>query len=184
MSESAEKPKARLSPKRKNKPLWVEMRDDYVFGGLTIKEIANKHGKSYATVNSRCSNEKWVELRNEIDSKSLARAEERAISARADSIEDFNSTDLALAKAMKQQAGEIIREAQSSGKPLPPVNLNSLSNTLRNAQIIGRTALGINVDRVAVNTTDGGKKSMEDFTGDIDDIGIDELYDIARKGRK
>lgn len=51
-------------------PDWKKIKAEYLHGGTSYRELANKYGVSFSTIQRRGAREKWTDLRSQIDIKS------------------------------------------------------------------------------------------------------------------
>lgn len=158
---------------------WAVIRNDYVFCGLSQNDLAKKYNKGCGTINHMARKGNWLALRNEYHIKAQMECERRAIELRVGQINEFNSSDLDLAREIKKQSMELLESTKINAG-----DLNKLASTVRNAQYIGRVALGIAVEKFAFNATNGGDRTLEDFSGDVSGKTDEELYAMMMDAKK
>ena len=56
---------------------WQKIQTDYMRSGMSLRQIALKHGVSQSAIFRRAARENWVELRQQSNRKALARAQAR-----------------------------------------------------------------------------------------------------------
>lgn len=66
------------------KPDWNAIRAEYIGGGVSQRDLAEKYGVTYAAIRNRAEKDGWVELRDEAQRKSNAAATQRIAEASAD----------------------------------------------------------------------------------------------------
>lgn len=66
------------------KPDWNAIRAEYIGGGVSQRELANKHGVSATTLMKKANAEGWADLRREAESRCTATAQQRTAEAAAD----------------------------------------------------------------------------------------------------
>lgn len=66
---------------------WEKIKAEYLQGGTSQRKLAEKYGISYNTFKDRASREAWAKQREEIHSKSAAKAQQKIVSQRAKDIE-------------------------------------------------------------------------------------------------
>lgn len=80
---------------RKKKPDWNAIKAEYIGGGISQQELAEKHGIPYPTLRDRAHEEKWTESRRNARIKSVKKAEDKTADAAA-----ANAVKLEKARAM------------------------------------------------------------------------------------
>ncbi len=80
---------------RKKKPDWNAIKAEYIGGGISQQELAEKHGIPYPTLRDRAHEEKWTQSRKNARIKSVKKAEDRTADAAA-----ANAVKLQKARAM------------------------------------------------------------------------------------
>lgn len=58
--------------------LWEKIRNEYVSTRITTRQLAEKYGVPYITLARKCRDEKWVQLRQQADSRAIAIAVKKA----------------------------------------------------------------------------------------------------------
>jgi transposase-like protein len=48
---------------------WKKIKAEYVAGGVSYRELCEKHGVSESSMRKRAAKEQWTELRNSVDTK-------------------------------------------------------------------------------------------------------------------
>ena len=48
---------------------WKKIKSEYVAGGVSYRELCEKHGVSESSMRKRAAKEQWTELRNNVDTK-------------------------------------------------------------------------------------------------------------------
>lgn len=88
------------------KPDWNAIRAEYIGGGVSQRELANKYNVSATTLMKKANAEGWADLRREAESKSTATAQQRTAEAAAD-----NAT---LAADLKRRLLQRIADTESA----------------------------------------------------------------------
>jgi DNA-binding Lrp family transcriptional regulator len=63
---------------------WHNIRGEYISGGISLREIAEKYGISFSTVQKRCQREKWTEARE----KAKVKVAENVVQKTAETVAD------------------------------------------------------------------------------------------------
>ena len=125
---------------RFNKPL---IREDYIQGMMTLKQIAEKHGLSLGTVHRWSKDERWDRLRKQYQRKEAERLHSEMLEKRHDSLIDFtlkvDETLNAIIGLVRNQIARIIKDEKDTheeGLPysLDPQELGQLTKILEMAR--------------------------------------------------
>lgn len=65
---------------------WNAIREEYITGSSSQRELAKKHNVSQASINRRCRSEKWDDSRESFRLKVNQKTEESAIESHADRV--------------------------------------------------------------------------------------------------
>lgn len=79
----------------KKKPDWDSIKAEYIGGGISQRNLAQKHGVPYCTLRERSEREGWVNARKEVSRKVVAKAAQKTAEAAAN-----NAVKLEKARAM------------------------------------------------------------------------------------
>ena len=63
---------------------WNAIRAEYIGGGISQRKLAQKYGLTYAAVRNKAETENWLEMRDDVERKSNARATQKTAEAAAD----------------------------------------------------------------------------------------------------
>jgi hypothetical protein len=140
---------------------WEQIRLEYVQGverdGQRVypgqRELAEQYGINTSTIGRRAKRENWTAQRDIFASKLQAASKQRTIEAIADDASEFNLLTFQAAQLLSQH---IVQHMQT--KPSPS-EAQQLASALRQAQQVGRLALGETTDEQGVR---GGIK-LEDW---------------------
>ena len=105
---------------------WAKIRAEWLKGGITQKELADKYGLSVKTISNRASKEGWKNEKGKIREKTEEQLRERVVRARVNHLEKLIEANEKLLDGLVQMA-EII-----SNKPRE--YLTDVNGTLRNAE--------------------------------------------------
>ena len=108
------------------KPNWNAIRAEYIGGGVSQRELANKYGVTYAAIRNRAEKDGWVELREETQRKSNALATQKAVNAAA----DFAVKKQRLSMLILDAAVDTIETYKEKGV-LKPNDIKLLSGVLK-----------------------------------------------------
>lgn len=70
---------------------WEAMRNEYIQGGITYRQLAAKYGVPLRTLGQHAKDEKWVEMKQQASDKAATMAVEAAARAKADMAEKIYS---------------------------------------------------------------------------------------------
>jgi len=147
---------------------WEAVRLAYVNSSMSLTEVAEKMGASSAAVRKRAEREGWAEQRRELSQEVAEKAQAAITEKRAKELEEFNETDLRVARALRAQVARVIQASQRKGDGkkgedetdaapilLSAQDLRALAGTAEVAQRMGRLALGANTDNHVHTGKDG-----------------------------
>ena len=63
---------------------WRKIKAEYIAGGISQRELAEKHGISQRTIERRAQQEKWTEKRKDADGKAVEKVAEKTAETVAD----------------------------------------------------------------------------------------------------
>lgn len=84
--------------KKPRKPNWTKIQTEYVTGQISQRDLAKKHGVSYAELARKCRDEGWVGQRREHRGNTVAKAIEKISDQQADQ----------MAQELTAAAGELL----------------------------------------------------------------------------
>ena len=87
---------------------WNAIKTEYISGGISQRKLAEKHGVTYPALRSRADNEGWVELREEIERKTIAKTTRK--------IAEANSSNAEIAARIKSK---LLRKLEREIDALP-----------------------------------------------------------------
>ena len=105
---------------------WSRIRAEWLKGGITHKELAEKYGLSVKTIQNRASNEGWAKQKGKIREETEEKTRERIVRARVNHLEKLIQANEALMDGLVQMA-EIIQKN-------PYQMLTDAKGTLQNAE--------------------------------------------------
>lgn len=79
-----------------NEKRWAKIKTEYIAGGVSMRELAEKHGVSDSTLQKRAAKEGWRELRHKTGEKTAEKLTETISDAKIKKIEEL------VVKLMKQ----------------------------------------------------------------------------------
>jgi hypothetical protein len=125
---------------------WNAISIEFVSGVESYRALAHRHGLKEATVRQRASREGWQARRHELSQSVTAKAQDALTSQRVGELAKFNEDDLKIAKEIREKAQAMM------GADLKPADLKALSGAVKDAQIVGRLALGASTENSTVTT--------------------------------
>ena len=105
---------------------WSRIRAEWLKGGITQKQLAEKYGLSVKTIQNRAYKEGWKKEKGRIREKVEEQTRERVVRARVNHLEKLIDANEKLLDGLLQMAEAI------SGKPMQ--TLFDAGGTLRNAE--------------------------------------------------
>lgn len=100
---------------------WSKIRAEWLKGGITQKELADKYGVKLKTIQNRASNEGWKKEKGKIREETEDRLRERVVRARVNHLEKLIEANEALldglvkmAKQIQTRPGAVLRDKTGS----------------------------------------------------------------------
>ena len=100
---------------------WGKIRAEWLKGGITQKELAEKYGVKLKTIQNRASNEGWKKEKGKIREETEDRLRERVVRARVNHLEKLIEANEALldglvkmAKQIQTRPGAVLRDKTGS----------------------------------------------------------------------
>lgn len=117
---------------------WNAIRNEYVTTQISLRDLAQKHGVSFATLRRRSEKEKWVDQRkeheHEVSIKVAQKTAEAAVCAQVDRIAqlmDFSQTSAEL-------LGTRLEQMKLTGK-IKVYEIKAITEALKNVRDLYRT---------------------------------------------
>lgn len=110
---------------------WRKIKNEYIKGGISLRQLAKKHGVSPSQILKRSAAEKWAEKRNQVEVDSESKAIAKITEKNAEI--DVSVFDAAL-KLLKAYADSV--EAFSAEGTLPPTMLKDYASALKSIQSV------------------------------------------------
>ena len=125
---------------------WTALRVEYVNSAMQYKELAQRHGLKEGTVRQRANRDGWAEERNAVSRAVTQNANLTLAEDRVTALASFNEDDLRMARAIKARAEAMMSSATR------PNDLRALAGAVKDAQMVGRLALGASTENSSVTT--------------------------------
>lgn len=109
---------------------------------LKLDDVAKRFGIALITIRKKSAAEKWNVRREEIVAKSTLRLQDKIVDQRVKEVDDFNSDDIKLAKAIRAEVARELTKLKQSNK-LDGDKLMKLASAHEKAQKVARTAMGL-----------------------------------------
>lgn len=135
-------------PKKKGRKTidWLPVEAAFMADhNLNHEALAKRFGISLISVRKKSAAEKWHVRREEIISKSTLRLQDKIVDQRVKAVDDFNSDDIKLAKAIRAEVARELTRLKSTNK-LDGDKLMKLASAHEKAQKVARLALGLNTN--------------------------------------
>lgn len=126
---------------------WEHLRLEFINSDITLMELSKKHNVKYLTVKQAAYRGKWLKQRSEVIEAVTRDTYKYQIDMRGEKILEFNENCLKLAKSIMGLASRLLKAEDK--KPLPSATmLQHLIKTIKEAQYVGRLALGISTSHI------------------------------------
>lgn len=158
---------------RKPKADWEEMRLAFI-EGASYQDIADRTGLSINTVYSAGAREDWMGARREFQEKSRKTAEAVRIAERAEQLLNFDDDVLKMTRIILNRCAVLIKNKKEQ---ITAYDLNSVMNTIRNAQHVGRLSLGGTTSNQGMSAPSGGPVQFSKVDN-LDDLTDEQLLKI------
>lgn len=131
---------------------YEHIKIEYINGDKTLKELSKKYGLNYPSLQQIAAKEKWTFERNRFLDKITAKTQEYQIDRRVEAISDFNDKCLGFALSILGLAA-IIMEEEKDKKPPSALRLTRITKAVKEAQYIGRLAMGASTENISAKVT-------------------------------
>jgi uncharacterized protein YjcR len=131
---------------------WTKIKFDYVHGGVSQADLAERYGIKLATITKRIERERWSDMRVEAEQRAFADAAAEASKRRVKELASFNEDDLKIARAIRARVANRLKDTE---KAMTVGELRMLSATAESAQRMGRLALNASTDNVGMGGPGG-----------------------------
>ena len=126
---------------------WDKIKREYIeapdeASRPTLESLAAKYGCNPAYLRSRASKERWLDQANIFLTKTQQKRQERKSTHLASEQAQFDIECLQLNRALISQIVLNLKRSQEAGSVLKPVDIQVLVRSLKDAQQIGKLALG------------------------------------------
>jgi transposase-like protein len=155
-------------------PNWTKIKAEYLKGGVSYRQLAEKHGVSARTIERRASSESWAAACREVVGSVSAELPARIAGEILDESAAWVAESLRMARQLRaevwaKRSGSQTKIVASPAGPirmdLPLVNeakdLRAYVAALLDVDKLGRVALGIDATKLEVSGPDGGPLEVE-----------------------
>lgn len=126
---------------------WENLRIEYIHGDINLKELAAKHKVKYSTVLQAAYRGKWTEQRSEFIKKVIQDTYSDSVELRQKKIQLLDDSCLKIANNLLTLSQKLLKREYEKKSP-SVATLSRVAQTVKNAQIIGRLALGIGSENI------------------------------------
>lgn len=136
---------------------WLVIKAEYVEGIVdekgnrylpSLEELAVKYGVHAVSVRKHAGAEGWLQRRNAFATKVEEARSAKKSASLAGEAANFDIDSLKLARGLYLICSQDIKRAAEGKMPLSPAEKAALSQAIKNAQQIGRLALGDSTEKV------------------------------------
>lgn len=104
---------------------WAKIRAEYIRGGISYRDLAKKHGVTFARLQQVAKAENWVELRKKAYDKALTKSAERIGARKALQVSRITMAADGLLDLIDKSVADMLEADQVS-----PKDISSLANAL------------------------------------------------------
>lgn len=152
---------------------WEQVRLKF-FDGEKLADLADEFNIVRGTLYAKSAREKWLEQKTEYQDKLKQTAVAVHMATRAEQLIDFDSNILKMTRVILNRCAVLIR-AKADG--VSAYDLSSVMGTIRNAQQVGRLALGGTTSNNGVSNPAGGPVQFTEVK-DLDELTDEQLLKI------
>ena len=110
-------------------PDWKKIKKEYLSGGISYRDLAEKHSVPFSTLSRVAKKEKWTDLRVQIENKVDTRIVESVTKQETQKVDLIDS----IADKMLQRISDMMGEVEITSSPS---NMRQLSMTLKDIREI------------------------------------------------
>jgi uncharacterized protein YjcR len=152
---------------------WDGIKIAYI-EGASYEELSDSYGVNISTLRNRGSRGKWTEERDSVRLQAIERAKAAMLESRAEQLIKFDDDILKMTKVIINRCAVIIKKKDEK---IAPNDLSNIMNTVRNAQHVGRLALGATTENRGVSSPNGGPVQYSEVK-DLNDLTDEQLMKI------
>jgi hypothetical protein len=157
---------------------WTVIRAEYIAGNISYRELALKHGVTYASLRKRGSVEGWAGERRRHSARVAAELQAKTFTTRVSQLHDWNEKDLRLATVLRAKLSRrLIKINDDSDDPADGLSeLRAIAAAAESVQRMGRLALGATTDNQGVTTGQflEPPKTLAEFYAVVEEIEVDD----------
>lgn len=142
--------------------------------GASYQEIADQYGISINTVYGAGMRYEWTKKKKEFQEHTRKTALAVKAASRAEMLLSFDDDVLKMTRVILNRCAGLIR---SKADGVSAYDLSSVMNTIRNAQHVGRLALGATTSNNGVSAPSGGPVQFSEVK-DLDELTDEQLLKI------
>jgi hypothetical protein len=136
--------------------IWTRIKDDYIFRGISLRELSRQYNVPVATIHRHKEREHWEILQDE------AKKGEEYLRMNMAKIVEQKLDNNAKAAAMIDELLEVTYKAIKRASALDPASLKQLTNCVKDLKDMGCFEYGVEETKNAVSVSFAD--DMEDFT--------------------
>lgn len=153
---------------------WTAARDEYIQGGVTYRQLAEKYSVPLRTLGKRAKAEDWVGLRQQVVDKSATLAADAAAQAKADmATRIYDSAGLMLDKVL---------DALQQDDAITPKDIRALTAAVKDIrEIVGVKSAGDQAEqeaRIAALRSKADRDDDSKNTAQLVISGLPEGFDV------
>lgn len=142
------------------KTSWIEIKEAYQRGGVSIRELAERFGISKYALEARCKRGKWHKEKSEI----VRKVSEKIVEEVTDKVNQHIKATISLCDDLY---ADITRSREQLLPVINPVALDALSRSLVRVNEVARLSLGIPDKPTAIDVTSKNRSLGDSFVSAI-----------------
>lgn len=136
---------------------WYALKTEFINGHMSAPALAQARSVSVSTLKQRAAREGWHDERRRLGLAVTETAQGVITEQRLTDLQEFNSADLEVARALRSMIRtRLVRVEQEGAPALTATELSSLSATAERVQKIGRLAMGATTENAGIGGIGGG----------------------------
>lgn len=129
---------------------WKKIKAEYIAGGTSYRKLAEKYGESLSNIKRTAKNERWVELKNQCQTKAATKIVEIESTKQAERMKRLLTVSDKLLEAVE----DAVNQFQAGELMLDKGALKSLSSTIKDIKDIQSIKSSLDIEeqkaRIAV----------------------------------
>ena len=137
---------------------WKKIKAEYIAGGTSYRKLADKYGESLSNIKRVAKNERWVELKNQCQTKAATKIVEIESDKQAERMKKLLTVSDKLLEAVE----DAVNQFQAGELMLDKGALKSLSSTIKDIKDIQSIKSALDIEEQKARIAVLKRQAIED----------------------